>query len=90
MNSLNRKGETADRERVLALGRRYGELDGELAYIYATAFVRISQTFTPEQRKALDRLRGNEQYVAARAYLYAEALRELPTFTDAGLFSAPR
>ena len=40
------KGEQADKEKVLALGRRYGELDGEMSYYYATAFAKVNKTLT--------------------------------------------
>ena len=40
------KGEPADKERVLSLSRRYGELDGELSYLYATAFAKVGRTLT--------------------------------------------
>lgn len=83
--------QTSDRSKVLSLGRRYGELDGELAYLYATAFARINKTLTPTQRSTLKRLRNESQYVAAPAYLYSEPLHQLPQVSDAAsLFYAPK
>lgn len=35
-------GGQPDKQKVLALGRRYGELDDELSWIYATAFATVS------------------------------------------------
>lgn len=69
------KGETADKGKVLALGRRYGELDGELAYLYATAFAKVGRTLTADQRKALIKLRNLDGYTSAPAYVYSEGVR---------------
>jgi hypothetical protein len=72
------KGQTADRNKVLALGRRYGELDGELAYIYATAFAKVGQSLTSEQKQTLSRLRNDSEYTPAPAYIYSAPLSEQP------------
>jgi hypothetical protein len=40
------EGGQVDKKRVLALGRRYGELVGEMSCYYATAFARVSKTLT--------------------------------------------
>ncbi|MEI6558049.1 MAG: Spy/CpxP family protein refolding chaperone [Rhodospirillaceae bacterium] len=83
-------GGTADLNKVLALGRQYGELDGELAYIYATTFARIAATLSPEQRATLKRLRNGERYVAAPAYLYSDPISQAPSVTVATtLFFSP-
>ena len=70
------KGGQADREKVLALGRRYGELDGEMSYYYATAFAKVNRTLTNEQRRSLLKLRGLEGYTSAPAYIYSTPVRE--------------
>ncbi|MEI6610497.1 MAG: Spy/CpxP family protein refolding chaperone [Deltaproteobacteria bacterium] len=70
------KGRQADREKVLALGRRYGELDGEMSYYYATAFAKVNRTLTTEQRRSLMKLRGLEGYTSAPAYIYSTPVRE--------------
>jgi GTPase involved in cell partitioning and DNA repair len=51
------KGEMADKAKVLALSRRYGELDGELSYLYATAFAKVGQTLTAAQKQTLSKMR---------------------------------
>ena len=51
------KGETPDREKVFTLSKRYGELDGEMSYLYATAFARVGQTLTVQQKQALAAMR---------------------------------
>lgn len=83
------KGGQADREKVLALGRRYGELDGEMSYYYATAFAKVNRTLTTEQHRSLIKLRGLEGYTSAPAYIYSTPVREeikLPN-TDHFFFS---
>jgi hypothetical protein len=64
-------GSQADRAKVLALGQRYGELDGELSYYYAKAFANVNKTLTGEERQALAKLRGLEGYKSAPAYIYS-------------------
>ena len=83
------KGEKADREKVLALGRRYGELDGEMSYYYATAFAKVSRTLTTEQRKALIKLRGLDGYTSAPAYIYSTPVQESLHLPDTKHFFFP-
>ena len=85
------KGGSADRNKLISLGRHYGELDGELAYLYAIAFARICASMNAEQRSALDRLRNDRQFVAAPAYLYSTPLDQAPQLAEAAsLFFPPR
>ncbi|TSA35321.1 MAG: hypothetical protein D4R65_04665 [Verrucomicrobiaceae bacterium] len=65
-------GGQADKETVLALGRRYGELDGEMSYYYATAFATANSTLTADQRQALVKLRNLDGYTSAPAYIYSD------------------
>jgi Raf kinase inhibitor-like YbhB/YbcL family protein len=67
---------------VLALGRRYGELDGGMSWMYATAFAKASLTLTAEQRAALMKLRNLEGYTSAPAYLYSSPMQTLPNIPD--------
>ncbi len=64
-------GKTPDREKLLAMGTRYGELDGEMSYNYATAFARVAKTLTPAQKEKLVALRNLKGYVAASYYIYS-------------------
>jgi Spy/CpxP family protein refolding chaperone len=82
-------GGQADEKKVLALGRRYGELDGELAYFYATAFATANRTLTAEQRKALVKLRNLDGYTSAPAYLYSDAQKEAAKLPDTDHFFFP-
>lgn len=71
-------GGKADKTKVLALGRRYGALDGEMSWIYATAFAKVGRTLTPDQRAACVKLRNLPGYQSAPAYMYSNPLQKLP------------
>jgi len=71
-------GGQADKLKVLALGRRYGELDGEISWRYATAFAKVNRTLTTDQRAAMKKLRNLEGYQSAPAYLYSSPMQTLP------------
>ncbi|MCX6935945.1 MAG: Spy/CpxP family protein refolding chaperone, partial [Verrucomicrobia bacterium] len=82
------KGQAADKEKLLALGRRYGELDGEMSWMYATAFAKVNRTLTDEQRAALKKLRNLDGYTSAPAYLYSQPLQTLPNIQNTDFFFA--
>jgi hypothetical protein len=76
-------GGTPDRATVLSLMARYGELDGEIAYCYATAFTQVNSSLTAEQRAELVALRTEilgDMLVPSGAYLYSQpiAMPEIP------------
>jgi Raf kinase inhibitor-like YbhB/YbcL family protein len=71
-------GGLADKQKVLALGRRYGELDGEVSWMYAMAFAKVNRTLTAEQRGVMKKLRNLDGYQSAPAYLYSSPLQKLP------------
>ena len=92
-NELRRflAGVTADQGTIVALGRRYGELDGELAWLYATSFARIAGSLTADQRAEMKRLRNGNGQAPAPAYLYSDALGLAPpTDGRTSLFFPPR
>ena len=68
------KGESADKTKVLSLARKYGELDGELAYHYATAFGRVYKTLSGQQKEKLMKLRNLDNYPCTGAYLYSQPI----------------
>lgn len=68
-------GDNADKAKVLALCRHYGELDGELSYFYATHFAEVNKTLTAGQRAALKKLRGIEGFVAKYPFVYADPIQ---------------
>ncbi len=85
------RGEQADSAKVLALGRRYGELDGELSYRYVTAFAQVNRTLTAKQRAACLKLRNLDGYASAPAYLYSTPVRSAPAFAEIpGFFDATK
>jgi hypothetical protein len=71
-------GETADKQKTLALGRRYGELDGAVSWMYAMAFARINRTLTAGQRAAMMKLRDLEGYPSAPAYIFSQPMQAAP------------
>ena len=75
-------GGRPNRQTVTALGRHYGELDGELAWLYATTFARLAASLTGEQRQALRQMRNGDPDLAAPAYLYADPLPRMPFNMD--------
>jgi hypothetical protein len=79
-------GGQADKAKLLALGRRYGELDGEMSYRYATAFAKANRTLTADQRKALVKLRNLDGYTSAPAYIYSDPVREEVKLPDTNQF----
>lgn len=65
-------------EKVMALSRRYGELDGEISYFYAKAFAEVSGSLTPDQKKTLMKLRNlDPEYTPKGAFLYSAPI-EMP------------
>lgn len=82
-------GGQADRARVLALGRRYGELDGEVSWHYATAFAQIARTLTAAQRQNLVKLRNLPGYTSAPYYIYSEPKQDAPSLSDTAAFFFP-
>ena len=75
---------------MLALGRRYGELDGEMSWMYAMAFAKVGRTLTPDQRAACVKLRNLDGYHSAPAYLYSNPLTQRPAVPNSDfLFGAP-
>jgi hypothetical protein len=75
-------GEKIDREKLLKLGRRYGELDGEMSWLYAMAFAEINRTLTDRQRADLMKLRNLEGYESAPYYIYSRAEKDAPVLGD--------
>jgi len=68
-------GESADKARVLALSKRYGELDGGMSYLYARAFAEIGRTLTASQRDQLPMLRHDNPSDPKGPFLYSSPIR---------------
>lgn len=75
------KGETADKAKVMALSKRYGELDGELAYFYASAFGEVYKTLTSEQKTKLASFRTINPSEPRGPFLYSDPLKN-PTIEN--------
>jgi Spy/CpxP family protein refolding chaperone len=65
----------ADRAKVLALSKRYGELDGRMSYLYATAFAEVGRTLTASQRTQLSSLRQDNPSDPKGPFLYSSPIR---------------
>lgn len=83
------EGGKADQARVLALSRRYGELDGSLAYLYATAFAQVGQTLSESQRKALAAMRRTDPTEPRGPFLYSTPVTA-PSIGDTDRFFVAR
>ena len=69
------KEEAVDKDKVLALAKRYGELDGEISYWYAMRFAAVGKTLAADQKKALLKLRNlDSKYTCKGAYLYSQPI----------------
>lgn len=71
------RGEAADAKRVEALSRRYGELDGELSYLYAVAFGKVGQSLTATQKATLQSMRQVDPNEPKGPFIYSNPVRDL-------------
>jgi hypothetical protein len=67
-------GAEADKSNVLALSRRYGELDGEISYYYAAAFAKVGRSLSEQQKKLLMGLRANDPSAPKGPFLYSRPI----------------
>lgn len=77
-------GKSIDHEYVLALSRRYGELDGWMSWNYAQAFIRIKHSLDSSGLKELVILR-NQTVFPDGVYIYADRIAEPEISIPAGL-----
>jgi len=86
-------GQELDPASLFALADRYGDLDGEIVYAFATRFVAAGRTFTTIQRSTLMDLRRQMigDLAPAGVYLYADPI-DLPDIpnTDFLFGAAPK
>ena len=68
------KDESADRDKVLALSKRYGELDGEMSYLYATAFADVGKTLSAQQKEKLAKMRTSNPSDPKGPFLYSSPI----------------
>jgi Spy/CpxP family protein refolding chaperone len=81
-------GDTADEEKVVSLAKRYGELDGEISYYYGTAFAKIGQTLTEQQKSQLASLRPSNPGDPRGPFLYSTPMRMPQIASTDSLFDA--
>ncbi len=79
-------GEQADREKIVQLSRQFGELDGEIAYLYGNTFANIRQSLTKAQMDSSIRLRNIDQYNCNGAFIYAEPIKRPTNIDVSGFF----
>ncbi len=82
-------GGTVDKATVISLAKQYGELDGDISYLYATRFSAVGSSLTSSQKNTLTALRktataetgGTPDYDSScgNGYLYSATLRTPPT-----------
>jgi hypothetical protein len=65
-----------DKEKVFSMIKRYGELDGELSYYYASCFASIFKTLSDKQMKQLNQIR-NLDILPHGTYLFSDPI-EIP------------
>lgn len=70
------QGRAADRDKVLTLSKRYGELDGEMSYLYAVAFASVGKTLTAEQKAKLAAMRTTNPADPKGPFLYSTPIKE--------------
>jgi hypothetical protein len=67
--------QSADQSTILSLSERYGELDGELSYYYATTFSQVYNSLSDEQKTKLLKLADDLGYLDPEgAFLYSEPI----------------
>jgi hypothetical protein len=75
-------GNNINKTAVRSLSARYGELDGEISYYYATHFAEVGKTVTSEQRQEMIALRSLDNFICEGAYLYSQPIsmpQNIPT-----------
>jgi hypothetical protein len=75
------RGEGPAESDVTTLGKRYGELDGELAYEYAIAFASIYKIMDAQQKEKLVALRSHHTRENGTAFIYSDRI-SMPTIPD--------
>ena len=75
-------GQTPDSATVMALSARYGELDGAIAYSYATRFSNVARALNPAQKTQVASLADGLGYVSPiGAFLYSAPI-PMPTIPN--------
>ncbi|MGQ1786027.1 MULTISPECIES: hypothetical protein [unclassified Saccharicrinis] len=84
-------GQQPDKNKLLALGQHYGELDGELSWNYTIAFAKVNKSLTSEQKSELMELRNLDGFESAPYYIYSSPVNKQPVIKNVKLFfKAPK
>ena len=85
-------GQMPDQAAVLDLMEKYGEHDGEIIYLYATAFADVAATLSSDQWTELHAMRDeilqDEPSVPAGAFLYSAPI-EMPSIPNSDFLFVP-
>lgn len=79
-------GESVDKQKILDWSRRYGELDGEMSYLYASAFGKVGQSLTEEQMTSLKSFRQDDPSAPTGPFIYSQPVKALPEINSDFLF----
>ncbi len=79
-------GENIDENLVRSLSARYGELDGEISYYYATHFTDVKNSLTSDQKQKTHSLRDLGGLICSGAYLYSQPISMPPNVPSDFLF----
>lgn len=80
------KGQQPDKKKLIELGHRYGELDGEISWNYTIAFAKVHQSLNDEQRSALMKLRNLDGFESAPYYIYSSPVQKSPVLENVSTF----
>jgi hypothetical protein len=79
-----------DSTAVMTLAGRYGELDGEIVYSYATQLARLARGLTNAERQQLSALANSLGYIhPTGAFLYSKPIA-MPEIVDTDFLFGPR
>lgn len=89
LRTLLTSGGTVDKATIISLAEQYGELDGDISYLYATAFSSVGTSLSTSQKSTLTALRktataeagGTPDYDSqcGNGYLYSARLNSAAT-----------
>ncbi len=76
-------GELPDKKETIDMVKMYGGYDGELSYMYASAFTAVNKTLTAEQKEKLHVLRNLDIYPTG-IYIYSDP-EPMPSAIDCSI-----